>query len=144
MPRKANGDLALDFIESLVRSDKDYHVVEVNEYFNSAGFEDCALTVAEEQALTANVPYKPLDIVKEFNVANSHNILKSDVVFGSGSTPYVTACEGNNSIVSHISYKDDAKEEVIAKAKELIADKLTGNIVKEIYVPGRIVNLVVK
>ena len=111
VPRKANGDLALDFIESLVRSYKDYHVVEVNEYFNSAGFEDCALTVAEEQALTANVPYKPLDIVKEFNVANSHNILKSDVVFGSGSIPYVTACEGNNSIVSHISYKDDAKEE---------------------------------
>ena len=34
--------------------------------------------------------------------------------------------------------------DVIAKAKEAIADKLTGNIVKEIYVPGRIVNLVVK
>ena len=40
--------------------------------------------------------------------------------------------------------KDDPKDEVIAKAKETIADKLTGTIVKEIYVPGRIVNLVVK
>ena len=40
--------------------------------------------------------------------------------------------------------KDDAKEDVIAKAKESIADKLTGNIVKEIYVPGRIVNIVMK
>ena len=40
--------------------------------------------------------------------------------------------------------KDDPKDDVIAKAKEAIADKLTGNIVKEIYVPGRIVNLVVK
>jgi leucyl-tRNA synthetase len=40
--------------------------------------------------------------------------------------------------------KDDPKDEVIAKAKELIADKLTGSIVKEIYVPGRIVNIVVK
>ena len=40
--------------------------------------------------------------------------------------------------------KDDAKDEVIAKAKESIADKLTGNIVKEIYVPGRIVNIVAK
>ncbi len=40
--------------------------------------------------------------------------------------------------------KDDAKDEVITKAKELIADKLTGNIVKEIYVPGRIVNIVMK
>jgi len=40
--------------------------------------------------------------------------------------------------------KDDLKDEVIAKAKEAIADKLTGNIVKEIYVPGRIVNIVMK
>ncbi|MBR4027717.1 MAG: leucine--tRNA ligase, partial [Lachnospiraceae bacterium] len=40
--------------------------------------------------------------------------------------------------------KDDAKEDVLAKAKESIADKLTGNIVKEIYVPGRIVNIVMK
>ena len=40
--------------------------------------------------------------------------------------------------------KDDAKEDVIAKAKEAIADKLTGYIVKEIYVPGRIVNIVMR
>ena len=40
--------------------------------------------------------------------------------------------------------REDAKEDVIAKAKESIADKLTGNIVKEIYVPGRIVNIVQK
>ena len=40
--------------------------------------------------------------------------------------------------------KDTAKEEAIAKAKEVVADKLTGTIVKEIYVPGRIVNIVQK
>lgn len=40
--------------------------------------------------------------------------------------------------------KDDPKEEVIAKAKEALADKLTGTIVKEIYVPGRLVNIVQK
>ncbi len=40
--------------------------------------------------------------------------------------------------------KDDPKEQVIEKAKEAIADKLTGTIVKEIYVPGRIVNIVQK
>lgn len=40
--------------------------------------------------------------------------------------------------------KQDPKDEVIAKAKDVIADKLTGNIVKEIYVPGRIVNIVMK
>ncbi len=40
--------------------------------------------------------------------------------------------------------KDAAKDDVIAKAKEELADKLTGNIVKEICVPGRIVNIVMK
>ena len=36
------------------------------------------------------------------------------------------------------------KEAAIAAGKEALGDKLTGNIVKEIYVPGRIVNIVVK
>ena len=40
--------------------------------------------------------------------------------------------------------KEDPQDEVIAKAKEVIADKLTGNVIKEIYVPGRIVNIVMK
>ena len=40
--------------------------------------------------------------------------------------------------------RDAAKEDVIAKAKEAVADKLTGNIVKEIYVPGRLLNIVQK
>ena len=40
--------------------------------------------------------------------------------------------------------KDDQKDTVIENAKKVIADKLTGSIVKEIYVPGRIVNIVMK
>ena len=39
---------------------------------------------------------------------------------------------------------DISKEDAIAAGKEAIKDKLTGNIVKEIYVPGRIVNIVMK
>lgn len=40
--------------------------------------------------------------------------------------------------------KDEEKDSAIAKAKEALGDKLNGTIVKEIYVPGRIVNIVVK
>ena len=40
--------------------------------------------------------------------------------------------------------KEMEKDAVIAAAKEALGDRLTGNIVKEIYVPGRIVNIVVK
>ena len=36
------------------------------------------------------------------------------------------------------------KDAVIAAAKDLVKDKISGNIVKEIYVPGKIFNLVVK
>ena len=39
---------------------------------------------------------------------------------------------------------ETTKEEAIAAGKEAIADKLTGNIVKEIYVPKKIINIVQK
>ena len=40
--------------------------------------------------------------------------------------------------------KNIDKDSAIAAGKEALGDKLTGNIVKEIYVPGRIINIVVK
>ncbi len=40
--------------------------------------------------------------------------------------------------------KDIAKEEALAKGKEALGDKLTGNVIKEIYVPGKIINIVAK
>ncbi len=39
---------------------------------------------------------------------------------------------------------DISKEDAIAVGKEAVKDKINGTIVKEIYVPGRLVNLVVK
>ena len=40
--------------------------------------------------------------------------------------------------------KDEDQNSVIAKAKEALGSRLTGAVVKEIYVPGRIVNIVAK
>ena len=39
---------------------------------------------------------------------------------------------------------DSTKEEAIAAGKEAVADKLTGTVVKEIYVPKKIINIVQK
>ncbi|MBR9937278.1 leucine--tRNA ligase [Oscillospiraceae bacterium Marseille-Q3528] len=39
---------------------------------------------------------------------------------------------------------DISKDDVLAIAKETLGGRLTGNIIKEIYVPGRIVNIVAK
>lgn len=55
------------------------------------------------------------------------------------------AVQVNGKIKATLSIqKDEEKETAIAKAKEALGDKLSGTIVKEIYVPGRIVNIVVK
>ena len=40
--------------------------------------------------------------------------------------------------------KDAAEETAVEAAKEMLKEKLSGNIVKVIYVPGRILNLIVK
>ena len=39
---------------------------------------------------------------------------------------------------------DSSKEDAIAAGREAVKEKLTGNVVKEIYVPGKIVNIVRK
>ena len=40
--------------------------------------------------------------------------------------------------------KDVSKADAISAAKKEIADKLTGNVITEIFVPGRIINFVMK
>jgi leucyl-tRNA synthetase len=50
---------------------------------------------------------------------------------------------GKTKIVVSVD-KNISKEDAIAAGKAALGDKLTGSIVKEIYVPGRIINLVVK
>ena len=39
---------------------------------------------------------------------------------------------------------DISKDDAIAQGREALGDKLTGNVIKEIYVPGRIINIVAK
>lgn len=50
---------------------------------------------------------------------------------------------GKTRVTINISVNDD-KDTVIASAKEALGDRLTGNVIKEIYVPGKIVNIVMK
>ncbi|MBQ9549403.1 MAG: leucine--tRNA ligase [Lachnospiraceae bacterium] len=51
----------------------------------------------------------------------------------------------NGKVRGTVSVSADAsKDEVLSAAKEAVKDRLDGNLIKEIYVPGKIVNLVVK
>ena len=55
------------------------------------------------------------------------------------------AVQINGKVKVQLSVDPNAdKDTVLAAAKATLGDKLSGNIVKEIYVPGRIVNIVVK
>ncbi len=55
------------------------------------------------------------------------------------------AVQVNGKVRATVKLPADAdKETALAAGKEAVADRLTGNIVKEIYVPGKIINIVVK
>ena len=114
VPYNKDGKVAVDFIESRIRELEESRIRELEAYLIAAGFEDCALTQSERDALCCiaegKKQMKKYKIVEKFIVTNSHNILKSDVVFGSGTVPYVTASEGNNSVVSYISHKPEMME----------------------------------
>ena len=52
---------------------------------------------------------------------------------------------GTGKTVRVLVFAKGAKaEEALAAGKEAIADKLTGNVIKEIYVPKKIINIVMK
>jgi hypothetical protein len=111
-----NGKVATDFIEERMRELEEERMRELEAWLRAAGFEDCTLTEEELNAISEiedeHLKWAEKEIVDDiFTVQNTHNILKENVVFRSGETPYVTASEGNNSIVSYISYKDEMKEE---------------------------------
>ena len=115
LPVKRDKTIDYKYIEESVSKLEEEHLQELEAYLQEASFDDCTLSTEEIEALLAiergEKQVRKFAIVKEFKVSNSHNILKSDVVFDSGATPYVTASEGNNSIVSYISYKPDMIEQ---------------------------------
>lgn len=114
LPVNKSGKIDFIFIEEQMRELEEERMCELYAYLQESGFTDCVLTPSENDALRSVAEGKKqvqrFAIVEKFNVANSHNILKSDVIFGSGTIPYVTASEGNNSIVSYISYKPEMIE----------------------------------
>lgn len=98
-----------------VRELEKERVRELETYLSEAGFDDIELTSEERVALyklqNGKVKFIERKIYDEiFTVKNSHNILKAEVVLGSGTIPYVTAGEGNNSIMGYISYKPECLE----------------------------------
>lgn len=114
LPVDKAGNINWALMDVFIKEIKEKRKNELDKFFESNGYSDCSLTDEEQQALTdlskGSVQMKRMKIVDTFKVANTHNILKSDVVFGSGTVPYVTAGESDNSVTSYISHNDDLKE----------------------------------
>ena len=123
LPITQSGNIDYTYIESYVLEMKQARIFEMNSYLKAIGFENCELTKEENNAIKRMkdglIEFKSFYVTDDktcnrtngiFNVNNSHNILQSSIVAGSGNTPYVTAGEGNNSISTYISYDKELIE----------------------------------
>lgn len=124
LPVTQSGNIDYSYMETCIKTMRQTRVHEMNNYLKATGFEDCKLTEEENNAIKRMkdglIEFKSFYVTDDktcnrtngiFNVNNSHNILQSSIVAGSGNTPYVTAGEGNNSISTYISYDKELKEE---------------------------------
>ena len=82
-------------------------ISELDKYLKTTGLNDYLLNDEDITTLNKNIKFKDFNIVDVFKVVNTHSVLKDSVIFNSGNTPYVTASEGNNSIVSYINAPSD-------------------------------------
>jgi len=117
LPITESGEIDFAFMQARIQEMEQARIQEMDAYLKVAGFEDCELTEDERlvvnQMLNNDVKFKTFFITDDisrngqdgvFYVNNSHNILQSSIITGSGNTPYVTAGEGNNSIFAYISF----------------------------------------
>ena len=124
VPHNSDGTLSLAYMESRIREMEESRIREMEAYLKVAGFENCELTEEERSSIElmnrGNVVFNSFNVTDDnkkkrengvFAVKNSHNILQSSVVVGSGNIPYVTAGEGNNSVYAYISYDKNQIEE---------------------------------
>lgn len=96
-----------NYMDSFISELEQERISELDNYLRVSGLNDYTLTVRENELINLNVNFKEFKITDIFKVVNTHSILKEEVVFNSGNIPYVTASEGNNSIVSYVNAEPD-------------------------------------
>ena len=114
LPTAKSGNIDFSYMEKYIENLERQQHHKIKTFLKSLGLDNCELTKKERDSLRKfnenQIEFNIFDIVEKFDVKNSQNNLKSEVVFESGKTPYVTASEGNNSVVSRISCADNLKE----------------------------------
>lgn len=115
LPVTNTGEIDYQFMEERIRELEEERIRELSAYLTASGLNNYKLTNQEKALLTnlANgaITFQLFKITDIFMVKNTHSILKSEVKLNSGSSPYVTAGEGKNSILSYISHNKELLEE---------------------------------
>lgn len=106
LPLTKNGSIDFAFMESFMAELKAERIAELSSYLKVSGLENYELSEEEEKAIKdyPNTEFKKFDLIKVFDVNNTHNILSSDITAKSGKIPYLCASANNNSVNTYIEY----------------------------------------
>lgn len=120
LPTK-KGNIDYDFMDSFVAELEAQRVAELEAYLKTTGLNDYELTDEEKKVLSLSektasnevrhsadnaknetIKFKDFKITDIFEIKNTKSIIRSKIIPGSGTTPYLTASEQNNSISTYI------------------------------------------
>ena len=101
-----NNMIDYGFMESFVAELEALCIAELEAYLKVTGLKDYNLTKEEEKALKDynQIEYKNFDVIKMFEVKNTHNILSTEIKKYNGSVPYLCASAENNSVNSYVEH----------------------------------------
>lgn len=107
-----NGSIDFDFMEHYIAELEAERTAELEAYLTVSGLKDYALTKEEQKILEdyKEQEFGDFDVTDIFEIKNSGNILSSDIVEGSGDTPYLCASTANNGVSTYITYDEKYKD----------------------------------
>ncbi len=115
LPVKNDGTIDYEYMESYVNSAENNLMNHLFSDLKRCGLDKCDLSQSEKDIFyrfeSGNLKYSCFKITDIFEVKNTNSIVKKDIVLNSGDIPYVTAGEGNNSILGYTTFKNQLIEE---------------------------------
>ena len=112
LPINSSGEIDFVLIEEFLRELEESRLRELEAYLLVTGLNDYELRDEDQRILDnfKSLHWKEYDVIKVFDVKNTHNILSSEVQPNSGIVPYLCASAENNGVCAYISYNDNLKE----------------------------------
>jgi len=107
LPTK-NGEIDFIFMDKFIAELEAERLAELEAYLTATGLKDYTLTDKEKRVLKEfeGIKFNQFNVIDEFEVKNSWNILSRNIIENSGKTPYLSASAENNAVSSYISYDE--------------------------------------